>query len=291
VPNGSKSHAGTDDRFARHSDTFGRAEAPKRVCPYAARNCNTTTTARIVGRMLLPSLAPVLRSAEPNGQVREWIMRNKSLWGVTVTAWLFAQSGAPAGQGSTVLTIDPGESRVTILVGKAGVLSFAGHAHEVVAPAVRGRVTFDPMDWPHATVSLEVDATAMRLKAKDEAASDVPTVEKTMLGAQVLDVEHFPTITFRSRRVSVAIGAAGQAAVTIDGDMALHGKTRPMTVRASASVDASGRVTATGAFTLKQTDFGMIPVTAAGGTIRVKDDLDVQFVLKASPTNDATSFR
>ncbi len=218
-------------------------------------------------------------------------MRNKSLWGATVAAWLVSQAVAPAERSSTMLTIDPGESRVTILVGKAGMLSFAGHVHEVVAPAVRGRVTFDPMDWPHATVSLEFDATALRLKPKDEAASDVPTVEKTMLGAQVLDVEHFPTIGFHSRRVSVVIGAAGPAAVTIDGDMTLHGKTRAMTVRASASIDASGAVTATGAFTLKQTDFGIVPVSAGGGTIRVKDDIDIQFVLKASPTNDRTSVR
>ena len=218
-------------------------------------------------------------------------MLHKSLWGATLAVWLIAQAVAPAGRGPTVLTIDSGESRVTILVGKAGLMSFAGHAHEVMAPAVRGRVTFDPMDWPHASVSLEFDAAALRVTGKDEAASDVATVEKTMLGAHVLDVEHFPMVAFQSRRVSVAIGASGPAALTIDGDMTLHGKTRPMTVRASASIDGSGRVTATGAFTLKQTDFGIVPVTAAGGTIRVKDDIDIQFVLKASPGNGTPSSR
>jgi hypothetical protein len=103
-------------------------------------------------------------------------MRNKSLCGVMLAASLVAQAVALAGRGPTVLTIDSGESRVTILVGKAGMLSFAGHVHEVVAPAVRGRVTFDPMDWPQASVWLEFDAAALRLKPKDEAASDVPTV-------------------------------------------------------------------------------------------------------------------
>jgi polyisoprenoid-binding protein YceI len=171
------------------------------------------------------------------------------------------------------------------------MLSFAGHIHEVVAPAVRGRVTFDPTDWPNASVSLEFDAAALRVTGKGEAASDVPTVERTMLSARVLDVERFPTIAFRTRRVSVAFGAAGAAALTIDGDMTLHGKTRPLTVRSSAAVDASGRVTATGTFTLKQTDFDMVPVTAAGGTIRVKNELDIQFVLKARPADDATSSR
>jgi polyisoprenoid-binding protein YceI len=218
-------------------------------------------------------------------------MLHESLWRATFAMCLVAQAVVPAGRGPTVLTIDPGESRVTILVGKAGLMSFAGHAHEIVASAVRGRVTFDPMDWPRATVSLQFDAAALRVTGKGEAPADVPTVEKTMLGAQVLDVEHFPTITFQSRRVSVVIGAAGPAAVTIDGDMTLRGKTRPMTVRASANLDASGRVTATGTFTMKQTDFGIVPVTAAGGTIRVKDDIDIQFVLKASPTNAPTSFR
>ncbi len=211
-------------------------------------------------------------------------MLNKYLGGATIAVCLVAQAAVPAGRGLTVLTIEPGESRVTILVGKAGMLSFAGHVHEVVAPAVRGRVAFDPTDWPHASVSLEFDAAALRVTGRGEAASDVLAVEKTMLGAKVLDVDHFPTIAFRSRRVSVAFGAAGVAALTIDGDMTLHGKTRPLTVRSSATVDASGRVTATGTFSLKQTDFDMVPVRAAGGTIRVKDEVEIQFVLKAGPS-------
>ena len=103
-----------------------------------------------------------------------------------------------------------------------------------------------------------------------------------MLGEQVLDVRRFPTITFQSRRVSAALHAgAGQAALTIDGDMTLHGTTRPITVRADATIDRSGRVTATGRFALKQSDFGMVPVTAAGGTIRVKDEIDIRFVLES----------
>jgi polyisoprenoid-binding protein YceI len=218
-------------------------------------------------------------------------MRYKSLSGATLAVWLAAQPVAPPAPGPTVLTIDAAASHVTILVGKAGVLSFAGHAHEVVAPAVRGRVTFDPTDWPHASVSLEFDAARLRVTGKGEAASDVPAVEHTMLGEQVLDVQHFPTVAFQSRRVSVVVGAAGVAALTIEGDMTLHGKTRPLTIRASATVDAAGGVTATGAFTFKQTDFGMVPVTAAGGAVRVKDDVDIQFALKASPASDTTSSR
>jgi len=213
-------------------------------------------------------------------------MLQKSWLGTALAVWLLVQSAAPAGQSPTALTINANDSQVVILVGKAGMLSFAGHAHEVVAPAVHGRVTFDPMDWPHASVSLEFDAAALRVTGKGESASDVPAVQRAMLGDQVLDVTRFPKIAFQSRRVSVALHGASAADVAIEGDMTLHGTTRPMTIRATAALDAAGRVTARGSFTLKQTDFGMVPVTAAGGTIRVKDELDIQFVLKASPSHE-----
>jgi polyisoprenoid-binding protein YceI len=218
-------------------------------------------------------------------------MLHRSWWGATIAVWLLAQSAAPTGLGPTVLTIDGSNSQVVILVGKAGMLSFAGHAHEVVAPAVHGRVTFDPMDWPHASVSLEFDAAALRVTGKGESASDVPAVQRAMLSDQVLDVTRFPEIGFQSRHVSVALHGASAADVAIEGDMTLHGTTRPMTIRASATMDAAGCVTAKGSFTLKQTDFGMVPVTAAGGTIRVKDNLDIQFVLKASPANETAPSR
>jgi polyisoprenoid-binding protein YceI len=218
-------------------------------------------------------------------------MLQRLLGGPAVAVWLFAQAAAPAGFGPTVLTINAADSSVVILVGKTGVLSFAGHAHEVLAPSVSGRVTFDPADWQHASVSLEFDASALRVTGKGDSPTDVPEVQRVMLSGQVLDVTRFPTIAFQSRRVSVTARTATSADVLIEGDMVLHGTTRPMTIRAAVALDAGGRVTARGSFSLKQTEFGMVPVTAVGGTVRVKDELDIQFVLKASPSHDTSAAR
>jgi polyisoprenoid-binding protein YceI len=132
-------------------------------------------------------------------------MLHRSWWGATLAVGLLAQAAGPAGHSPTVLEISASDSQVVILVGKAGLLSFAGHAHEVVAPAVHGRVTFDPMDWTRASVSLEFDAAALRVTGKGESASDVPAVQQAMLGGQVLDVTRFAKIAFQSRRVSVAL--------------------------------------------------------------------------------------
>jgi len=214
-------------------------------------------------------------------------MLRGSLRSVSMGAWLITLAAGQVRTGPMVLVIDEANSQVLIQVGKAGMMSFAGHLHEVVAPAVRGRVTFDPADLQHASVSLEFAAAALRVTGKGEPPADVPVVQKAMLGEGVLDVARFPTIVFSSRRVSVTARTAGTADVVVEGDMTLHATTRPMTIRASLTLDVGGRITARGSFVLKQTDFGMVPVTAAGGTVRVKDELDIQFVLRTRPSDES----
>jgi polyisoprenoid-binding protein YceI len=212
-------------------------------------------------------------------------------WRFLMPAWLIAQAAVSAGGGPMVLTVDTADSQVLIQVGKAGVFGFAGHAHEVLAADVQGRVTVDLADPQASSVSLEFAAAALRVTGKDEPPVDVSEVQRVMLGERVLDVERFPAIVFRSRRVSLKDGTAAGANVVIEGDLTLHGTTRPMTVRASATFDAGGRLTARGSCSLKQSDFGMVPVTAAGGTVRVSDEVVIQFVLRARPSGDSRTAR
>ncbi len=179
------------------------------------------------------------------------------------------------------LAIDPRESQVAIEVGKAGVFGFAGHAHQIVAPAMHGAIVLDVADWRRSTVSVEFDSAALRVSPTTESPSDLPAVQQVMLGDRVLDVRRFPTVAFRSRHVTVTPTGANSADVQVEGDFTLHGVTRPVTVRAASVLDASGTLTTRGAFAIKQTDFNIQPVTAAAGSIRVKDVVDVQFVLKA----------
>ena len=218
-------------------------------------------------------------------------MGRGSWWSFSIAAWLITQALGPTGSRPTVLTVDAANSQVLIQVGKAGMFGFAGHAHEVAATDVHGRVTFDPADMQHASVSLEFPAAALRVTGKGEPPADVVEVQQVMQSEQVLDVRQFPTIVFSSRRVTVTAQTTGTADVVIEGDMTLHATTRPMTIRASMILDAEGRLTARGSFSLKQSDFGMVPVTAAGGTVRVKDEIDVQFVLRARPSSDTRTAR
>jgi polyisoprenoid-binding protein YceI len=193
---------------------------------------------------------------------------------LAVVAAVVAAAVAPA----EVMTIK-GASRVVIHVGKAGAFGFAGHIHEVEAP-VTGTIDVDRSDPSRSVVVLEFDAASMRVSGAGEPAQDVPEVQRVMLSDQVLDVKRYPKIVFRSRRVTGGSPSAGSFSVEVAGDLSLHGVTRPVVVPVRVTL-GDGGLEARGAATLRQTDFGIHPVTAAGGAIKVKDELDLTFDITA----------
>jgi len=180
--------------------------------------------------------------------------------------------------GPRTFTVDPERSRATIDVGKAGAFSFAGHTHEVEAPLTGGVVHLDPDAPSRSDVRLEFNAAAMRVTGKGEPPDDVPKVTQTMLGEQVLDVKKFPTITFESTSV-IAKGAAPSLDLTVAGKLTIHGTTKPVASVVAVRIDGAA-LTAAGRFSIKQTEFGIKPISI-GGVVKVKDELNIAFTIAA----------
>jgi len=175
-------------------------------------------------------------------------------------------------------TVDPEQSRALIDVGKSGAFSFAGHTHEVEAPLTGGVIHLDTDDPSHDDVRLEFNAAAMRVTGKGESASDVPKVTMTMLGDMVLDVERYPSIAFASTGIT-AKGAAAALDLSVTGRLTIHGKTQAVTAPVSVKV-AGDRMTATGKFVIRQTDFGITPISV-GGVVKVRNELNITFTVAA----------
>jgi polyisoprenoid-binding protein YceI len=191
---------------------------------------------------------------------------------------------APAAAQGQRFLIDPEATQVTVNVGRSGLLAFAGHTHEIAAPAIAGEVWFDTTEIARSSVTIEFDAAALRVTGKGEPAEDVPEVQEVMLGERVLDVQQYPTIRFQSTRVT----AGGQAGDVLDlrvaGELTLHGVTREVTLPIEVRVASDG-LTAAGTVRVRQTDFGISPVTAGAGTVRVRDEVEIVFriVARLSP--------
>jgi polyisoprenoid-binding protein YceI len=176
-------------------------------------------------------------------------------------------------------TLDSGASRLVIHVGKAGLFGFAGHEHEVVAGTFHGSATFDPDRLAQSTVDLTFDAGALRVSGQGEPADDVPQVQAAMLGTDCLDARRFATVRFVSTSAAPAGGVGpGGGDLTLRGELTLHGVTRPLTLRVHLDVKGD-TLEATGRTTLRQTDFGITPISKAG-VVKVKDEIAVEWRVK-----------
>jgi len=56
------------------------------------------------------------------------------------------------------------------------------------------------------------------------------------------------------------------------GELTLHGQTHPIQL---SVIRVGGRFT--GATTLRQTDYGLAPISLFGGAVKVKDELRIEF--------------
>ncbi|HUG52332.1 MAG TPA: YceI family protein [Vicinamibacteria bacterium] len=188
-------------------------------------------------------------------------------------------AAATAGAGARTYVVDASASSVRIHVGRAGAFAFAGHEHDVAAPAVRGEVVALPGDLGASSVFLTFDAGALVVLPDREPKGDAPKVQSAMLGPGVLDVARFPSITFRSRRVVGRAAGPDAYDLEVEGEMTLRGVTRALTL--PMRVELAGNVlTASGRAVLRQKDFGMKPPSVAG-LVKVKNEIAVTYRIVA----------
>jgi polyisoprenoid-binding protein YceI len=165
-------------------------------------------------------------------------------------------------------------SLITIHVHKAGFLSGFGHNHTVTAPVTRGKI--DPKGL---VVQIVVLTAEMKVVDPEVSASDRAEIQSTMLGPKVLDSAKFPEIRFTSIQI-VPISAAR---FRVTGKLDLHGASREVTLEVTGGTERYR-----GQTKLKQTDFGIQPVAVAGGTIKVKDEIEIEFDISAADLTGGT---
>jgi polyisoprenoid-binding protein YceI len=169
--------------------------------------------------------------------------------------------GAASGQEQR--QIDVQNSTITVRVYKSGLFSAFAHDHEITAPIATGAFR-----EANPSVELAVDARKLRVVDPGVSDKDKAEIQETMLGPKVLDVEKFPEIRFRSSKVE----PLGNDKWVVGGDLSLHGQTRPVKVEVQGQ---HGHYR--GSATVSQKDFGMEAVRIAGGAVKVKDEVRIEF--------------
>ena len=164
--------------------------------------------------------------------------------------------------------IDTQQSTITVRVFKAGLFRGFGDNHEILGTVKSGSIT----ETNPANVHIVVDAQRLRVVDPDASANDRAQVQMRMLGPEVLDAGRFPEIRFDSE----AAERAESDSWLVHGQLSLHGQTRLLMIRVKRE---QGHYK--GSVTLKQTDFGITPISIAGGAVKVKDELRIEFDIVA----------
>jgi polyisoprenoid-binding protein YceI len=126
-------------------------------------------------------------------------------------------------------------------------------------------------DSQTAHVSFRVDAARLMVLPEEHQSE----VQRSMQ-ERVLESSRFPEISFTSDSVK----AVSKDSWLVSGMLMLRGVVKPISVSVHR---ADSRYI--GTVTIKQTDFGIQPISAAGGTVKVKNELKINFTIR---TDDPT---
>jgi hypothetical protein len=187
--------------------------------------------------------------------------------------------------GGRVFTLAPQDSVVRIYAFRAGRAARLGHNHVLSAPEFTGFFYLPSsgaadgrFDLMFRLDQLEIDNPEYRsqLGASFSSVIDPEAIQSTrehLLGADSLQAELFPFVRIRSLQIS---GEAPKFAAKVQIQM--HGREQEMWM--ALEVDGlPNQLSVSGAFVLRQSDFGVQPYSLLGGLLSVQDEVIVDFKL------------
>ncbi len=133
-----------------------------------------------------------------------------------------------------------------------------------------GTVQYDPADLSKTAIDATIDAASVNTRVESR--------DKDLKGPNFFDVEKYPTLTFKSKRVE----NAGAGKLKVIGDLTMHGTTREVTLivdgPSSPYKDPRGgmHMGAEATTTVNRKDFGMtFNHTLDTGGVAVGDEVAI----------------
>ena len=184
---------------------------------------------------------------------------------IAVTVGFAAVLSLPAGAATSDWKIDPQHSSAQFSVRHMAISTVRGAFSKVT-----GTILLDDNDITKSTVDVTIDASTVDTREPDR--------DKDLRSDKFFDVAHYPSITFKSKRVQQV--ATGKLKVT--GDLTIRGTTKEVVLDVegptAAVKDPWGNVRAAVTATTKvnRQDFGVKwNATLDSGGVVVGDDVNI----------------
>jgi polyisoprenoid-binding protein YceI len=190
---------------------------------------------------------------------------------------------ADASQATKVrYAIEGKSSSFTVRAFATGMLSAFGHNPMIAIRDLAGEVQFAPDSLEDSSLRLVIQAVSLTVM-DDISDKDRREIERRM-HEEVLETDGFPEISYECPKATSAQKLAdGVYSVVLKGELVMHGveRTQPVTARVTVKDDL---LRAAGEFSIRLSDYEIRPVSAAGGTVKLRDELKFSFDLRARKT-------
>jgi polyisoprenoid-binding protein YceI len=176
--------------------------------------------------------------------------------------------------GGGTWTIDPNHTLIEFSARHFDIANVKGRFR-----SFSGKVEVDQQDLLKSRVELTIDATSVESGA-------VQGREDLIRGEEMLEVDKYPTITFRSTRIE----QAGDGRFRVTGDLTMHGTTRqvqiPIEFGGFAHTRMGPRAGFSGALTLSRRDFGIaFDREFEPGRPVVSDEVKIELQVEVTPAS------
>lgn len=192
---------------------------------------------------------------------------------------LIASSTATSGPATVKYVIDTAQSKFMARAFAGGLLWFKGHDHHLVAKDFSGEVELTPDSITPASLRFVVKAESLV-----ETGEAFTPPQKEIINKELREIvfhpERYPDISFQSTNVTVKSASGGGHDVKIQGNLTLHGVTKPVTIPARVTLQGN-ELTAKGEFNVDRGDFGVKATSAFHGMVRVRETVKIMFDIVA----------
>jgi polyisoprenoid-binding protein YceI len=182
-----------------------------------------------------------------------------------VAAVLLAGTAWQASAASTTWQIDPAHTAAQFAVKHLMISTVRGEFK-----GVTGSIVWDDKDVTKSTVDVTIDTKTVN--------TGEPKRDEDLRSAKFFEVEKFPTMTFKSKKVE----AAGAGALKITGDLTIHGITKEVVLEVEGPTAAvkdpwgNTRVAASATTKVNRQDFGVKwNANMDGGGVVVGDTVNI----------------
>jgi polyisoprenoid-binding protein YceI len=192
-----------------------------------------------------------------------------------IVAALITSVSLAAPPATVTYNLDASQSKFMANASRSGLLWFKGKSHHLAASDFSGQVELTPDTITPASLRLVVKAASLH-----ETGAEFTEPQKQIIDKELKDIvlhpDQYPDISFQSTNVTAQGLGGGRYDVKINGNLTLHGVTRPIMIPATITLNGS-TLRAVGKFSIDRDDYKVKATSAFHGMVRVDDDIKFEF--------------